>query len=77
MHVLFDDSRVLEEPEATVGEVLRSADEARAARKPAEVLGPLVDELGDAGDEVCLASPRWPAVVTAAQNVLEAMRADR
>ncbi|MGW6526444.1 SCO4402 family protein [Streptomyces sp. NPDC054962] len=76
VHVLFDDSRVLEDPEETVGEVLRSRDEARAARALAEVLGPLVDELGDVGDEVYLASPRWPAVVTAARDVLDAMRAD-
>ncbi|WP_268267500.1 hypothetical protein OHU34_00630 [Streptomyces sp. NBC_00080] len=40
------------------------------------MLGPLVDELGDVGDEVYLASPRWSAVVTAARDVLEAMRAD-
>ncbi|MFG3029040.1 hypothetical protein ACGFZJ_10965 [Streptomyces sp. NPDC048253] len=76
VHVLFDDSRVLEDPEEAVGEVLRSRDEARAARALAEVLGPLVDELGDVGDEVYLASPRWPAVVTAARDVLDAMRAD-
>lgn len=76
VHVLFDDSRVLEDPEETVGEVLRSRDEARAARALAEVLGPLVDELGDVGDEVYLASPRWPDVVTAARDVLEAMRGD-
>ncbi|MET9897402.1 hypothetical protein [Streptomyces sp. NPDC006446] len=77
MHVLFDDSRVLDDPEPPVGEVLASAREVRAARELAEVLGPLIDELGDVGDEVYLASPRWPAVVMAAQNVLEAMRADR
>lgn len=59
-----------------MGEVLRSPDEARAAREPAEVLGPLVDELGDVGDEVYLASPRWPAVVSAARIMIEAMRAD-
>ncbi|WP_328672382.1 SCO4402 family protein [Streptomyces sp. NBC_00328] len=77
VHVLFDDSRVLDDPEPPVGEVLASAREVRAARELAEVLGRLIDELGDVGDEVYLASPRWPAVVTAARSMIEAMRADR
>ncbi|WP_328446524.1 hypothetical protein OG780_09315 [Streptomyces sp. NBC_00386] len=77
VHVLFDDSRVLDDPEPPVGEVLASAREVRAARELAEVLGRLIDELGDVGDEVYLASPRWPAVVTAARSMLEEMRADR
>ena len=76
VHVLFDDSRVLEDSEEVVGQVLRSPDEARAARALADVLGPLIDELGEVGDEVYLASPRWQAVVTAARDMLEAMRAD-
>lgn len=59
VHVLFDDSRVLDDPEPPVGEVLASAREVRAARELAEVLGRLIDELGDVGDEVYLASPRW------------------
>lgn len=75
VHVLFDDTRVLDDPEPPVGEVLASAREVRAARELATVLGNLIDELGDVRDEVCLASPRWPAVVTAARNMLEAMRA--
>lgn len=59
VHVLFDDSRVLDDPEPPVGEVLASAREVRAARELAEVLGRLIDELGDVGDEVYLASQRW------------------
>jgi hypothetical protein len=77
VHVLFDDSRVLDDSEPPLGEVLASEREVRAARELAEVLGPLIDELGDVDDEVYLASPRWPAVVAYARNMLEAMRADR
>ncbi|WP_435270446.1 SCO4402 family protein [Streptomyces sp. 1222.5] len=76
VHTLFDDTRVLENPEPPVGEVLASEREVRAARDLAAVLGPLIDELGDVGDEVYLDSPRWPAVVTAARTMLETMNAD-
>ncbi|MFF3307295.1 hypothetical protein [Streptomyces sp. NPDC002952] len=37
----------------------------------------LVSLAGDVDDKVYLASPRWPAVVAYARNMLEAMRADR
>ncbi|MFI1208896.1 hypothetical protein ACH4UV_14955 [Streptomyces sp. NPDC020802] len=75
VHILFDDTRVLENPGAAVGQVLRSPEEARAMQALASVLSPLIDELGDVADDVYLASPRWPAVVEAARAALEAMRA--
>ncbi|MER5935306.1 hypothetical protein [Streptomyces sp. NPDC002054] len=69
----LDDTRVLEDPEGVVGEVLRNENEARAMRELSDVLYPLIDELGDAPDSVYLASRRWPLVVEAARRALSSM----
>jgi hypothetical protein len=73
VHVLYDDIRVLDDPEAAVGEVLRDDAEARAMHALADLLDPLIDELGDAHDSDYLASVRWPAVVEAARTALRSM----
>ncbi|MFJ8229642.1 hypothetical protein ACIQ9E_06720 [Streptomyces sp. NPDC094448] len=71
---VLDDARVLENPEQTVGEVLRDEHEAAALRELAELLDVLIDMLGDAPDADYMASPRWPAIVRAARTARERMR---
>lgn len=73
IHVLFDDTRVLEVPDEQVGTVLRQ-NEAKPLRGLAEAFDPIIDELGDVGAEQYLAHPQWPAVVQAAADALNAMR---
>ncbi|WP_435840964.1 SCO4402 family protein [Streptomyces flaveolus] len=63
----------LPDPEAAVGEVLRDDAEARAMHALADLLDPLIDELGDAHDSDYLASVRWPTVVAAARTALRSM----
>ncbi|QES46507.1 hypothetical protein DEJ50_00145 [Streptomyces venezuelae] len=70
---ILDDTRVLEDPEGVVGEVLRNQNEARAMRELTSLLYPLIDELGEAPDSEYLASRRWPAVVEAARKALRSM----
>lgn len=69
IHVLFDDTCVLEAPDERVGTVIRQS-EVAPLRRLADVFGPIIDELGDVGVEQYLAHPRWPAVVTAAGKAL-------
>ena len=37
-------------------------------------LGPMLDDLGDAADEIYTKDPRWPAVVRAAGDALLVMK---
>ncbi|MET9347247.1 SCO4402 family protein [Streptomyces termitum] len=73
VHVLFDDTRVLEDPENRVGWVLASDREVRALQALAALLDPLIDRLGDAADAVYLDAPEWPGVVEAAQRAFGTM----
>ncbi|MFT4296057.1 MAG: hypothetical protein QM582_11665 [Micropruina sp.] len=73
VHVLYDDCAVLPEPEAAVGAIIHSA-EVLAFAELELVLGPMLDELGDAADEVYGTDPRWPAVVRAAGQALLVMK---
>lgn len=73
IHVLFDDTRVLEVPDEQVGTVIRQ-NEVKSLRSLAEAFDPIIDELGDVGAEQYLAHPRWPSVVQAAADALNTMR---
>ncbi|WP_258312248.1 SCO4402 family protein [Streptomyces araujoniae] len=75
IHILYDDFRVLEDPEAALGEVLRNRREVAAMRRLADLMDPLIEELGDAPDETYLAAPSWGLVVRAARAALDAMEA--
>lgn len=76
IHILYDDTRVLEEPAGTVGDVLRSAEEATALAPLARQLDALFDRYGtDLSDEEYLATPEWAGVVRAAQTALAALTA--
>jgi hypothetical protein len=76
IHILYDDTRVLEEPADTIGDVLRSPGEAAALAPLAQQLDALFERYGtDLGDEEYLDTPEWPGVVRAAQSALAALTA--
>lgn len=71
IHVLYDDTCVLPNPELCVGTVIR-ASEVEALRRLDGVLGPVIDELGNSADEDYLAHEDWTAVAAAAKDALVA-----
>lgn len=73
IHVLFDDTCVLEEPDERVGTVIRQ-NEVEPLRRLAGAFDPIIDELGDVGAEQYLAHPHWPAVVAVAGEALAACK---
>lgn len=73
VHVLYDDTEVLPNPETAVPEILHES-EVSAVRGVGAVLGPLIRELGDRPDEDYLSDQRWPDVVAAARAALAAMQ---
>ncbi|MFB9927596.1 hypothetical protein ACFORO_20305 [Amycolatopsis halotolerans] len=73
VHSLFDDSPILPSPApGCVGELIYADEEIPLARL-GEMLGPLIDELGDVPDAEYLNSPQWPEVVRRATAVREIM----
>ncbi|WP_244933197.1 SCO4402 family protein [Micromonospora tulbaghiae] len=71
IHILYDDTQVLEDPDAAIGIYLRSQEEADALRGLAQALDSLFDECGtELPDEAYLRAPGWPAVVEAANRAL-------
>lgn len=73
VHVLYDDCAVLPDPGAAVGITIHS-EEVLALAELELVLGPMLDDLGDAADEIYTKDPRWPAVVRAAGDALLVMK---
>lgn len=69
VHLLYDDCRVLPNPASQVGTVLYAGD-VEPLRRVGAVLGPLIDDLGEASDAEYLADPRWLLVVTAAAQAV-------
>jgi hypothetical protein len=71
IHILYDDTQVLEDPECAVGVYLRSVEEANVMRKLASAIDTLFDDLGtELSDEQYLRAPGWAAVVDAAKEAL-------
>jgi hypothetical protein len=69
IHILYDDTQVLEDPDAAVGIYLCSQEEADAMKGLAAAIDGLFDELGtQLSDEDYLRAPAWQAVVAAARN---------
>jgi hypothetical protein len=69
IHVLYDDTQVLEDPDGAVGVVLRSTREADAMRELASAINALFDSLGtELSDEQYLRAPGWGSVVEAANE---------
>ncbi|MGC4760883.1 SCO4402 family protein [Micromonospora trifolii] len=74
IHILYDDTAVLEDPNAAIGIYLRSQEEADAMRNLAQTLDVLFDECGmELPDEAYLRAPGWPAVVQAANRALSTL----
>lgn len=70
VNILFDDVCVLPAPQERLG-VLLHPDEVGAMRLFGDVLGPLIDELGDVSDARYLEHPQWPEVVARARRAYE------
>ncbi|MFF2552042.1 hypothetical protein ACFVUS_13645 [Nocardia sp. NPDC058058] len=73
IHVLYDDCRVLPDPDDMIGDVLIAGDEITRLRALGAVLDPLIERLGDSADAHYLADAHWPAVVAAARDALPAL----
>ncbi|MEY8040070.1 hypothetical protein AB8O55_11750 [Saccharopolyspora cebuensis] len=67
VNILFDDARVLPDPEPRVGWVLHPT-EVDAMRTLGQALEPLIDNLGEASDARYLEHPQWPEIITRARH---------
>ena len=74
VNTLYD--MVLPDPRSRLGVVLRNDTEVARLTDLEQLLGPLVDDLGDASDQQYLSDPRWNEVVAAAATALSAMKAN-
>lgn len=64
INVLYDDTRVLEDPVSAIGSFLRTDEEATVMRKLAAALNAILEEKGtDLTDEEYIADAGWDAVV--------------
>lgn len=72
VHILFDDTGVLPDPQSAVGAVLFES-EVPALRSLGAVLSPLITRLGDAPTSEYLASGEWSGVLNAAGVALATM----
>lgn len=75
VNILYDDTKVLEDPVSTIGTCLRTVNEAEAMRKLAVALDQVFEEKGtDLSDAEYIADVRWDAVVEAACTALHVLR---
>ncbi|MFC5290560.1 barstar family protein [Actinokineospora guangxiensis] len=74
VHILCDDTSVLENPFGAVGVFLRSAEEAEALLPLRTAMDGLLDQLGGQLEDIqYIESPLWPPVVAAAKTALVAL----
>ncbi|MFI5719824.1 hypothetical protein [Nocardia sp. NPDC051750] len=73
VHILYDDTTVLPDPASAIGDILLGGAEIARLTALDRVLGPLIDELGEADDLQYLNHPRWPEVVRLAGHALSAL----
>lgn len=74
IHILYDDTQVLESPYSAVGLYLRSPDEAAAMQALARAIDNLFAQLGtELSDEEYLKSASWTSVVEAARAAQRAL----
>jgi hypothetical protein len=73
VHILYDDSTALPEPRTAIGDILVDGDEIPRLATLGRILGPMIEELGDAPDIEYLDDNRWPSLVRAAESALAAM----
>ncbi|MEV4113263.1 hypothetical protein [Nonomuraea sp. NPDC049695] len=77
VHILYDDTCVLEDPSAAIGIYLRSEQEAAALMNLAEILNAVFAEMGtELADGEYLRSRLWESVIRSARVALEALLAD-
>ena len=74
VNTLYD--MVLPDPRSRLGVVLLSESEVARLDELEQLLGPLIDDLGDTYDQQYLSDPRWSEVVAAAASALSAMKAN-
>lgn len=74
VHILYDDTHVLPDPESAVPSLLHDS-EVPALQAVDAVLGQMIRDLGDRPDAEYLSDPRWPAVVRAAGEALAVLKA--
>ncbi|MEU6285230.1 hypothetical protein [Streptomyces sp. NPDC047028] len=71
IHILFDDTLVLEDPASALGTILRSTEEVNAMEKLASAINDLLASEGsDKTDIQYITSPLWGAVVRSASIAL-------
>ncbi|MGW4214791.1 SCO4402 family protein [Lentzea sp. NPDC004789] len=71
VRILYDDTQVLEAPQAAIGDVLASEEEACAMQELVDVLNSIFDRFGtELSDDKYLELPEWGTVVAAARRVL-------
>lgn len=74
IHILYDDTQVLEDPDNAVGVYLRNTEEADVMRTLGSAIDSLFDDLGtELSDEEYLRAPGWTAVVDAATDALKVL----
>ncbi|MFF4445113.1 hypothetical protein [Streptomyces sp. NPDC001502] len=77
VHVLFDDFCDADDPLPWLGQSLRTMEEVELMASLGTAYGVVQDAVGaDARDEEYLASPGWPAVVTAAARLAQVLVAN-
>lgn len=74
IHILFDDTLVLEDPASTLGTVLKCEEEVAAMVALASSVNDLLErEGGERVDAEYIASPLWGAVVRSASKAYDVM----
>ncbi|MFI5520503.1 hypothetical protein [Streptomyces platensis] len=74
VNTLYDDTTVLDDPAAALGQTLADDAEVEAMQCLADRLDEILDAIGrDADDIAFLRSPLWSGVVTAAQEALRVL----
>ncbi|EST19957.1 SCO4402 family protein [Streptomyces roseochromogenus] len=67
VHILYDDTAVLDNPSGAIGHTLRDASEAQTMQRLADRLNEILDALDpEADDAAYLGHQLWPGVVEAA-----------
>lgn len=73
VHVLYDDARVLPDPDSCLHSILLPGDEVGRLRNLDVVLGGMLDDKAGATDAAYMADPRWSAVNALSALALAAM----
>jgi hypothetical protein len=72
VNILFDDSRIFDNPQREIGWIVRDKEEAAAVHRVAKAVDRVLREVGDVRDDaIYLASRGWPTVVEEAARALE------